>query len=286
MPRDSSAAILAAPPQAVNAHPMQAMLNIAVRAACAAGNIILRYVDRVDSLTISAKKRNDFVSEVDRLAEQEIIAVLRKAYPNHAILAEESGAEGESDFVWVIDPLDGTTNFLHGHPQFAVSIALKHRGVLKQAAVFDPLRNELSTASQGGGAQLNHRRIRVAQRKGLEGALLGTGFPFKDHTHLDIYLAMFKDLLPISSGIRRAGAAALDFAYLACGRFDGFWEIGLQEWDMAGGALLVQEAGGVVTDFSGGKEFLSSGNVVAGSPKVQSQILKVLEPHLKGELAK
>lgn len=263
---------------------MHPMLNIAIRAARVAGNLILRYADRVDTLTVATKERNDFVSEVDRLAEQEIIRIVHKAYPHHAILGEESGTHGDDEHVWVIDPLDGTTNFLHGFPQYAVSIGLKQNGRIEHGVVYDPLRNELFTASRGGGALLNDRRLRITRRGGLEGALLGTGFPFRAERHLDAYLGMFRELLPASAGIRRAGAAALDFAYLAAGRLDGFWEIGLKQWDMAAGALLVQEAGGIISDFHGGKDYLETGNVIAGAAKVHANILKAIQPHLPPDL--
>lgn len=260
---------------------MHPMLNIAIRAARSAGNVIMRYVDRVDTLSISVKERNDFVTEVDRLAEQEIISILHKSFPNHGILAEESGTQNTGDeFQWVIDPLDGTTNFLHGFPQFAVSIGLKHRGKLDQAVVYDPIRQELFTASKGGGAHLNTRRMRVTTHKHLEGALLGTGFPFKQPQYLDAYLGMFKSLFPDTAGIRRAGAASLDLAYVAAGRLDGFWEFGLQEWDMAAGVLLIREAGGIVTDFRGQDRYLETGNLVAGNPKVHHAILRAIQPHL------
>lgn len=262
------------------------MLNMAVRAARSAGNLIVRYVDRLDTLSVTAKKRNDFVSEVDHLAEDEIIRILRKAYPSHGILAEESGSREGDEYVWVIDPLDGTTNFLHGFPQFAVSIALKHKGRIEQGVVYDPLRQELFTATRGTGALLNDRRLRVSRQTSLEGALLGTGFPFKMQQHLDTYLATFKALFPQTAGIRRAGAASLDLAYVASGRLDGFWEIGLSEWDMAAGILLVQEAGGIVGDFSGGHEFLATGNIITGNPKVFVAMVKAIQPHLTPELAK
>jgi len=262
------------------------MLNIAVRAARNAGNLIVRYLDRVDQLTISSKEHNDFVTEVDRGAEQEIIGVIRKAYPDHAILAEESGAQQGDDYQWIIDPLDGTTNFLHGFPQFSVSIALRHEGRLEQAVVYDPMRQELFTASRGAGALLNDRRIRVSKQRALEGALLGTGFPYKDQQHLDAYLGMFRALMKDTAGIRRPGSAALDLAYVAAGRFDGFWEIGLNIWDMAAGVLLVQEAGGLVSDFAGGHDFLSTGNIVAATPKLLPAMLKEIHPHLNEHLRK
>lgn len=262
------------------------MLNIAVRAARNAGNIIARSIDRLDQITVTAKAENDFVSEVDRQAEQEIIQTIRKAYPTHAILGEETGEHEGEEFVWIIDPLDGTTNFLHGFPQFAVSIGIKHKGRLEQAVVYDPLRQELFTASRGAGAQLNDRRIRVSRHQGLDGALLGTGFPFKQQHLLDAYLEIFKALFTMTAGIRRPGSAALDLAYVAAGRLDGFWEIGLNPWDMAAGVLLIQEAGGLVSDFSGGNEFLSTGNVVAANPKVFKAMLQKIRPLLPPELAK
>lgn len=264
---------------------MHPMLNIAVRAARGAGNVIIRHIDRLDSLAVQAKERNDFITEVDRLAEREIIAVLRKAYPGHGILAEESGSQAGDEFQWIIDPLDGTTNYLHGFPQYAVSIALRHKGRLEQAVIYDPVRQELFTASRGAGALLNERRIRVSRRRSLEGALLGTGFPFKSQQHLDSYLQMFRVLFRQTAGIRRAGSAALDLAYVAAGRFDGFWEIGLQVWDMAAGVLLIQEAGGLAGDFLGGHRHLESGNLVAGNPKVFAEILKAIRPSVTAELA-
>jgi len=261
------------------------MLNIAVRAARNAGDIIVRHMNRIDQLTIANKERNDFVSEVDRQAEAEIIAVLRKAYPGHSVLAEESGShEGNDEFQWIIDPLDGTTNFLHGFPQFAVSIALKHKGRLDQAVVYDPLRQELFTASRGAGAFLDNRRIRVTKQNTLTGALLGTGFPFKDQRHLDAYLNMFRALIVDTAGIRRPGSAALDLAYVAAGRLDGFWEIGLNPWDMAAGVLLVHEAGGLVGDFSGGHDYMKTGNIVAATPKLFPAMLREIRPHLTDAL--
>jgi myo-inositol-1(or 4)-monophosphatase len=261
---------------------MHPMLNIAVRAARNAGDIIVRHLNRLDQLTVSSKERNDFVSEADRQAEAEIIAVVRKAYPGHSVLAEESGRDpGDSDeFQWIIDPLDGTTNFLHGFPQFAVSIGLKHKGRLEQAVVYDPLRQELFTASRGSGAFLDNRRIRVSHQTGLSGALLGTGFPYKDQQHLDAYLNMFRALIVDTAGIRRPGSAALDLAYVAAGRLDGFWEIGLNAWDMAAGVLLIHEAGGLVGDLAGGHSYLENGNIVAATPKLFPAMLREIRPCL------
>lgn len=267
---------------------MHPTINIAVQAARNAGNIILRYLDRRDSLTVTSKGHNDFVSEVDRQAETEIIKVIQKHYPEHGIMAEESGQypAKAQDYCWIIDPLDGTTNFLHGFPQFAVSIALQVKGRLEHAVIYDPLSQELYTASRGGGASLENRRIRVSKAKGLEGALLGTGFPFKHPEHLDTYLQTFKALHPQAAGIRRAGSAALDLAYVAAGRLDGFWEIGLKPWDMAAGVLLIQEAGGLVGDFSGGHDFMQTGNVIAGNPRLFKAISQAIHPFLSAELKK
>jgi myo-inositol-1(or 4)-monophosphatase len=260
------------------------MINIAVRAARAAGNVLLRYYDRIDSLTITTKGKNEFVSEVDRAAEEVIIETLRKAYPDHAVLAEESGHTDGNDFQWVIDPLDGTTNYLHGFPQFSVSIALKHKGVLEHGVVYDPLREEMFTASRGSGALLNDRRMRVTARRGLEGALIGTGFPYREHSHLEAYLGMFRELIQKTAGIRRPGSAALDLAYVAAGRLDGFWELDLSEWDIAAGTLLIREAGGMVTDIRGGDQHLQSGNLIAGGIKIHGALLQAIRPHLAEEL--
>lgn len=263
---------------------MNPTTNIAVRAARQAGSILLRYFEHVDSLKVTSKSRNDFVSEVDRAAEDAIINVIKQAYPDHAILAEESGTHDGNDFQWVIDPLDGTTNYLHGFPQFGISIALKHRGILESAVVYDPVSNELYTADKGNGAFLNERRIRVSNHKGLNGALIGTGIPFRDQRFMDNYLGMMKDLAKDTAGIRRPGSAALDFAWLAAGRTDGFWELGLSQWDFAAGALLVKEAGGTVTDLNGREKYLETGNVVAGNVSVQADMLKVIKPHLDDQL--
>jgi len=261
---------------------MDPMLTMAVRAARAAGDLIVRYVDRIDTLKISPKGRNDFVSEVDRQAEQEIVSILRKAYPDHAFLGEEGGRHGslKGEFTWVIDPLDGTTNFLHGLPQFAVSIGLLYRGKVECGVVYDPMRQELFTAKRGGGAALNDRRLRVTKQKVFTGALLGTGFPFKDQRHNDAYFGMFRDLMKDTAGIRRAGSAALDLAWVACGRLDGFWEIGLMPWDMAAGVLLITEAGGIVTDLEGGPKYFETGNVLAANPKLHVLMEDAIKPHL------
>ena len=264
---------------------MQPTLYIAIRAARAAGRVLLRYAHQIDRIPVQTKRHNDFVSEVDRQAEAAIIRELRAKFPHHAILAEETGAQGTGEFEWVIDPLDGTTNYLHGFPQFSVSIALRHQGRLLCGLVYDPLREELFTAARGEGALLNERRIRVSERRSLEGALIGTGFPFRDHRHLDTYLGMFKTVVQATAGVRRPGSAALDLAYVACGRTDGFWELGLSEWDMAAGALLIREAGGQVSDLRGGEDYLATGNIVAGNPRVHQNLLKALRPHLNDSLA-
>ncbi len=264
---------------------MHPTLNIAVKAARKAAAIINRASTQTDLLTVHSKSPNDFVTEVDRAAEAAIVEVLRDAYPQHGILAEESGESGTSEFQWIIDPLDGTTNFIHGFPQYAISIALARNGVLEQAVVYDPTRNELFTASRGGGAFLNDRRIRVSKRVRLGESLIGTGFPYREFEHIDAYLATFRELTQKCAGIRRPGAAALDLAYVACARLDGFWEFGLKPWDMAAGALLIQEAGGLVSDLAGDADFMVSGNVVAGSPKVFAQLLSVVQAHRPTTLA-
>jgi len=263
---------------------MHPIVNIATRAARQAGEIIMRATEHMDKLTITNKAENDYVSEVDNMAEQEIIRTIRKAFPDHAILAEESGqtdSENDSEFEWIIDPLDGTTNYLHQFPQYSVSIAVKQKGRLEHAVVYDPLKDEIFSASRGAGAQMNGRRLRVSPAKGLEGALLGTGFPFKDQQYLDIYLEMLKQMIIPTAGIRRAGSAALDLAYVAAGRLDGFWELNLKPWDMAAGLLLIQEAGGMVSDIKGGHEIFESGHVIAGNPKVFKAMVKTLNPYAK-----
>jgi myo-inositol-1(or 4)-monophosphatase len=264
------------------AHPL---LNIAVRAARRAGDIIVRSLNRMSSIQVDAKAHNELVTEVDRAAENEIIETIRKSYPDHSFLGEETGSHGHSDFQWIIDPLDGTTNFVHGYPQFAVSIALRQRGRLEHGVIYDPMRQELFTASRGTGAQLDGRRIRVSARRDLTGALIGTGFPYRANAvWMDEYLQMMKAVTESVAGIRRPGAAALDLAYVAAGRFDGFWELGLAEWDLAAGVLLVREAGGLVSDLRGGEDYLKTGNIVAGSPKVFAALVRTLAPHVPAEL--
>lgn len=265
---------------------MNPMLTIAVRAARAAGRISMRYYERVDSLKVSKKSRNDFVSDVDRASEIAIIEELRGKYPHHGILAEESGSHsgrGTDDYEWIIDPLDGTTNYLHGFPQWSISIALRHRGRMQLGVVYSPLNEELFTAERGGGAFLNEHRIRVSTRPSMDAALIGTGIPFRDEARLDLYLRMMRQVIPGTAGIRRPGSAALDFAYLAAGRLDGFWELDLAIWDFAAGALLVAEAGGTVTDLHGGDRFFETGDVVAGGLKVHRELLQRLKPLIEQE---
>jgi myo-inositol-1(or 4)-monophosphatase len=256
---------------------MHPMLNIAVKAARRAGSVINRAALE-GGLEVRAKNRNDFVTQVDRAAEQAVIDVIRRAYPDHSFLAEESGAAQGTrpEYLWVIDPLDGTTNFIHGFPQYCVSIALEHKGVLTQAVVYDPSKNELFTASRGRGAFLDDRRIRASKCTHLRDALVGTGFPFKELSRLDLYLRQLRTLMGTCAGVRRAGSAALDLAYVAAGRMDAFWEMGLSRWDMAAGALLIQEAGGLVSDLQGGSGFLDSGDIVAAAPKVLTEFLEAL----------
>jgi myo-inositol-1(or 4)-monophosphatase len=260
---------------------MHPTLNVAIKAAREAGKIINRAALDIGALKIEQKDTNDFVSEVDRGAEQAIINVLKDAYPNHGFYGEESGkSNSEADSIWIIDPLDGTTNFLHGFPAYCISIALQEKGVLTQAVIYDPVRNDLFTATRGSGAFLNNRRIRVTQRTKLQDALLSTGFPFKDFSYLETYINIFRDMAKKTSGLRRPGSAALDLAYVAAGFSDGFFEINLSPWDIAAGALLVQEAGGIVGDFEGNESWLRTGNIVAANPKVFGQMLQVIAPHL------
>ena len=257
---------------------MQPMLNIAVRAAQHAGDFIVRKINKLPDLKVEVKAVNDYVSEVDREAESRIIEELLKAFPTHGILAEESGSiDGEDEYRWIIDPLDGTTNYLHGFPHYAVSIACEHRGRLAHGVIYDPFKQELFAASRGDGATLNNRRIRVAKLKSIEGALLATGFPFKNPGQLDEFLKLFSAFFTSASDIRRAGSAALDLAYVAAGRLDGFWESGLNAWDLAAGALIIREAGGLVTDYSGDGNFLENGQVVAGNSKIIAEMLRKIQ---------
>ena len=265
----------------LNLHPM---VNVAVKAARAAGSIINRAALDIESVRVSQKKANDFVTEVDQAAEQAIIETLLTAYPGHGIWAEESGREHgakDSEFVWIIDPLDGTTNFIHGLPIYCVSIALAVRGKIEQAVVYDPTRNDLFTATKGRGAYLNDRRLRVSKRTQLRESLISTGFPFRPGDNFGNYLAMMGDVMQRTAGLRRPGAAALDLAYVAAGYTDGFFETGLQPWDVAAGSLLITEAGGLVGNFTGESEFLEQGECLAGTPRVYGQLVGILGKYSK-----
>lgn len=263
---------------------MQPLLNIAVRAARRAGDIIVRAIPRLDAVAVHSKGRNDYVTEIDRAAEADIIETIRRLHPDHAFLAEESGASGDSDVVWIIDPLDGTTNFMHGFPTFAVSIAAQVRGRIEHAVVFDPMRQEMFTASRGEGAQCEGRKIRVSKQTTLEGSLIATGFPYRaDSPWLDEYLAMLKAVMIKAAGLRRPGAASLDLAYVAAGRCDGFWEMGLKPWDTAAGTLLITEAGGRVGTLSG-EDYKQGGHIIGGTPKVFAALVAEISPLIPASL--
>ncbi len=261
---------------------MHALLNVAVMAARRAGNTLIRKMVNLDKLKVEVKGRNDYVSDADRAAEKAVIACIHKHYPEHAILAEESGASGESDTVWIIDPLDGTTNYLHGFPVFAVSIGVQEKGRMEHAVVYDPLRQELFTASRGTGAQLDGRKIRVSGQMNMERALIGTGFPFRQE-NLDIsaYLDMLSKTINHTSGVRRAGAAALDLCYVAAGRLDGFFETGLAPWDLAAGGLIIREAGGMISGLDGSEDFLDTGHVLTGTPRIYRELAKLCAAEIK-----
>lgn len=263
---------------------MHPMLNTAVTAARQAGTVINRAALDLERVKVSTKQRNDFVTEVDQEAERVIKEVLLKAYPAHSIFAEESGHTARSanetlsnaEHIWVIDPLDGTTNFIHGMPQYAVSIALMEKGVQTQAVIYDPTRNEMFTATKGRGAYLDDRRIRVSSRERIDQALVGTGFPYRNIDQLDTYLKMFKTVTEQCAGVRRPGAASLDLAYVASGRYDAFFEFGLSPWDVAAGGLLIREAGGLVGDFNGDAGWVEGEEIVAATPKIFAALLKLL----------
>jgi myo-inositol-1(or 4)-monophosphatase len=262
-------------------HPM---LNVAVKAARAAGSIINRAALDVERLQVTNKGVNDFVTEVDQAAERAIIEILLTAYPGHAILAEESGRQHgakHSEYLWIIDPLDGTTNFIHGLPVYAVSIALAFRGKVEQAVVYDPSRNDLFFASKGRGAFVNDRRLRVSKRIRLAEALIGTGFPFRKGDNLKRYMKMMEEVMSKCAGLRRPGAAALDLCYVAAGWYDGFFETGLSPWDVAAGSLMISEAGGLVGNFTGESDYLYQREVVAGCPKVFGQLVQILSPYTR-----
>ena len=261
---------------------MHALLNVAVMAARRAGHTLIKKMVNLEKLKVEQKGQNDYVSEADRAAEKAIIDCIHKHYPDHAIIAEESGASGESDTVWIIDPLDGTTNYLHGFPVFAVSIGVQEKGRMEHAVVYDPLRQELFTASRGIGAQLDGRKIRVSGLMTLDRALIGTGFPFRQ-VDIDIspYLEMLAKTIRTTSGVRRAGAAALDLCYVAAGRLDGFFETGLAAWDLAAGSLIIREAGGMISGLDGSENFLDTGHVLTGSPRIYRELAKLYAPEIK-----
>ncbi|HET6587588.1 MAG TPA: inositol monophosphatase family protein [Oleiagrimonas sp.] len=259
-------------------------VNVAVRAARAAGNVILRYMNRLDNIQVVEKHHLDFASEVDRMAEETIVRELKRAYPRHAILAEESGETGKGPLTWVIDPLDGTHNYLRGIPHFSVSIAMLDHGDPVYGVIYDPRRDELFTASKGDGAFLNDRRIRVGGRETLDGAMLATGFPFRQREHLEPQLDMTRRLLAQAEDLRRTGSAALDLAYTAAGRFDGYFEFGLKPWDMAAGCLLVREAGGTFTDLAGRDGLPDSGHLVAGNHHLVRAMVDIARETLTPEL--
>lgn len=253
---------------------MNAYKNIAVRAAERAGNFVAKAFANRDRIIAQSKGPNDFVSNIDKQAEEIIIDAIKYSYPDHAILAEESGQHGESDTVWIIDPIDGTTNFLLGIPHFAISIAVKHKNKTLAAVIYDPIKDETFTASNGSGAQLNNTRIRVSDKKKLDNSVLATGFPFRGNQNLSEYLTYFETIFPLCVDMRRAGAASLDLAYVAAGRLDGFWEFGLSEWDTAAGILIVKEAGGFVGDIKGNPYQDKSKSILAANPGVFKHFMK------------
>lgn len=254
------------------------MLNIAIRAARNAGKVIVKGYENLESVEVEQKSLNDYVSSVDKEAELAIIGTLRKSYPEHSIVAEESGINNgeDTDHQWIIDPLDGTSNFIHGIPHFAVSIALKIKGRTEVGVIFDPIRNELFSAVRGQGSQINGYRTRTSSLASLTGAILGTGFPFKQKARVEEYLSLFQTFFTDVADMRRAGSAALDLAYVAAGRMDGFWEFGLKPWDIAAGELILKESGAIMTDINGGNEYFKSGDVVAANPKLLKEMLTVI----------
>lgn len=255
-------------------------LNIAAEAARRAGQLAVKYRSRLESIPVERKARNDYVSDVDRACEQVIREYIGKHHRDHAILGEEGGQTGDSDHVWIVDPIDGTSNYLRGIPHFAISIALQVKGRLEAGVVYDPLREELFTAARGQGAFLNSQRMRVSGRKDLSTAVIATAFPFRQRRLMTAYKAMFDDVFDKVEDIRRAGTASLDLAYVACGRLDGYWELNLKPWDIAAGALLVQEAGGVVMDVNGGDQWLQSGHILTAPFKLITPLRAAIEPHV------
>ena len=262
---------------------MNPTTTIAIRAARKAGSLVMRYYHRIDTLHIRQKTVYDYVSEVDHLAEQSIINTLRQAYPSHAILAEESGSQGQDSYEWIIDPLDGTNNYLHGLPHFAISIALRHQGKLQLGVIYDPLHNDLFVSNRGSGALLNDRRLRMTHTQRLAGALIGSAIGRRSAEANNLEQTLQTGLMNQGVSLRRSGSSVLDLAYVAAGYLDGTWQQGLQTWDMAAGILMVQEAGGMVTDFSGRGRALETGNVVAGNRLIHMAILKHLKPAKKSQ---
>jgi myo-inositol-1(or 4)-monophosphatase len=259
---------------------MHPFLNTAIKAARRAGMLILRNLNRIDRINVQEKSRRDFVSDVDKMAETEIIDIIQYMYPGHAILGEESGSHAGEEYQWIIDPLDGTTNFLHGYPQFCVSIAVRKEKHIEHAVIFDPLSDELYAASRGQGARLNDRRIRVSKVRSLDGALLASGIPFSQLHHFDAYLSVYRSLVTRSSGIRRSGSTALNLAWLASGRVDGLWVVGNKAWDVAAGSLLIQEAGGLMSDFDGGDNYIDGGALIAANPEIFEELQGIVGKYL------
>jgi len=264
---------------------MHPLTNIAVKAARQAGKTILHKSYRMDQLRADLKGARDYVTNIDLLAERQIVEVIHNAYPDHAILAEEQHSRPGVDYEWIIDPLDGTTNYIHGIPSYCVSIAVRRNARVEHGVIYDPVHEELFTASIGEGALVNNRRIRTSPISNLEHTLIATGFPFREDDSVDLWVDIFRELAKKTSGIRRPGSAALDLAFVACGRYDGFWETGLKPWDVAAGSLLIQESGGIVSDFNGQQNFLDSGTIVAGNPSVHDQLLKIVRKKHQNHLA-
>lgn len=265
---------------------MQALLNTAIQAARRAGDNSMRYIKRLDELDVRSKSRNEFVSQVDLIAEKMIIETIHERYPDHGILGEETGKQGGDENIWIIDPLDGTTNYLHGFPMFCVSIGIQIKGRMSVGVVYDPNRQELFTAIRGVGAQLDGRRIRVDTKRALDGALIGTGFPYRENDRwMEQYLNQFRAVMKVACDVRRPGSAALDLCYLAAGRMDGFWEFGLQPWDIAAGSLILREAGGMISSMTDDGDYMETGNIIAGAPKVHAELEQLVKPFLSPVMA-
>lgn len=265
---------------------MQALLNTAVEAARKAGDNAMRYVRRLDELDVRSKARNEFVTQVDMAAEQTIIETIRERYPDHGIVGEETGEQAGDETVWIIDPIDGTTNYVHGMPMFAVSIGVQVKGRMTAGVVYDPNRQELFTAVRGRGAQVDGVRMRVKDKQRLDGALIGTGFPYRENDRwMEVYLNQFRAVMHVASDCRRLGSAALDISYLAAGRMDGFWEFGLQPWDIAAASLILREAGGIISSMTDDGDYMETGNLIAGSPKVHADLERLLKPFLGPTIA-